>query len=58
MSELEIAHEASGTLHLLYSEFYPPNYTEYYGLLTDNSTSVEDGEDASFALDASRATAT
>jgi hypothetical protein len=58
MSELEIAHEANGTLHLLYPDFYPPNYMDYYGLLTDNSTSTEDAEDASFALDASRATAT
>jgi hypothetical protein len=45
MSALEIAHEANGTLHLLYPDVYHPNYIDYYGLPTDNPTFAEDFED-------------
>jgi hypothetical protein len=57
MSALEIAHEANGTLHLLYPDFYPPNYTDYYWLYTDNSTFAEDHEDEAFTTDTSTTTA-
>lgn len=39
--ELELAHEANGTLHLLYPDSYPPDYAEYMYDIPNNYTLAE-----------------
>ena len=58
MSALEFAHEANGTLYLLYPDFYPSNYMDYYHLPSDNPTFAEDFEDVNTARDTCPATVT
>lgn len=40
MSELELAHETNGTLHLLYPDHYPHDYMEWYELLANDTTAA------------------
>jgi len=44
MSDLEIAHEANGTLHLLYPDHYPANYLDWYPSPTDETAAEEPEE--------------